>query len=271
MVRSRGKLLAALLNSKVAAWFAFHGTASFGSERPEVKQSGSIHLPFPAADDLPEPDRAQIAAARLVAVVDREIHRANQVFAMDGGDNKLLSEIDKWAYEYFCLSQDEIILIDDMIDRIIPAVEPHEGSFPELWKAPTEAERREYAASLIGSVDDWLQPGTQLQANLEARNADLGVLRLSFNGGGRPKPYGEEGNFLVSDALSRIMRHIHQPMAGNFQLMPDLRLFIDKDLYLVKPMQRRFWLRSTALADADAIAGDLQQAIELDARSASSG
>ena len=55
--RTKGKLLAALLNSRVAAWYAFHGTASFGSERPEVKQSGLVHLPFPSPGDLPEPAR----------------------------------------------------------------------------------------------------------------------------------------------------------------------------------------------------------------------
>jgi hypothetical protein len=268
---ARGKLLAALLNSKVAAWYAFHGTASFGSERPEVKQSGFVHLPFPTAYDLPEPERAWTAAAKLVAVIEGGTGKADAPFAMDSSEDTLFSEIDKWAYEYFCLSQDEIILIEDMIDCVIPAVQPHQGSFPELWKVPTEAERRQYAASLIDSVADWLQPNTQLHARLEASNADLGVLRLSLNGEVQPKAYAEESNALVSDALSKIMQHIHQPIAGNFQLMPDLRLFIDKDLYLVKPMQRRFWLRSTALADADAIAGDLQQAIDIDARRASAG
>ena len=266
---ARGKLLAALLNSKVAAWYAFHGTASFGSERPEVKQSGSIHLPFPTADDLPEPKRARAAAAKLIAVIDREDRKANEPFAMYVDDHTLLSEIDKWAYEYFCLSEDEIILIDDMIDRVLPAVQPHQGSFPELWKAPTQVERHQYAASLINSVNDWLQSGTQLHASLEASNADLGVLRLSFNDNEQQENYFEKANGLVNEALSKIVQHIYQPIAGNFQLMPDLRIFIEKDLYLVKPMQRRFWLRSTALADADAIAGDLQQAIELDSRRAS--
>ena len=42
--------------------------------------------------------------------------------------------------------------------------------------------------------------------------------------------------------------------------MPDLRVFVGNCLYLIKPMQTRFWLRSTALADADGIALDLQQA-----------
>lgn len=99
-----------------------------------------------------------------------------------------------------------------------------------------------------------------------ASKADLGILRLLLDGAAQLNAYSEESNFSVNDLRCRIMQHIRQPIAGNFQLMPDLRLFIDKDLYLVKPMQRRFWLRSTALADADAIAGDLQQAIDIDAR-----
>ena len=47
-----------------------------------------------------------------------------------------------------------------------------------------------------------------------------------------------------------------------FQLVPDFRLFTGKSLYLVKPLQRRFWLRSAAIADADAMAMDLQDAVQ---------
>lgn len=263
--KTKGKLLAALLNSRVAAWYAFHGTASFGSERPEVKQSELLHLPFPSTTDLPEPRRAEGAAEKLIAVIDREMARLSAPLTSDQ-DDAILTEIDKWAYEYFCLSKDEIILIEDMLERILPAVQPHHGSFPDLWKPPTEHEREEYAATLVRSVDDWLRDGNRLGARLEAKSADIGVLRLSLNGADQPEAYGEENGVALGDALSRIMQHIHQPIAGNFQLMPDLRVFIDKSLYLVKPMQRRFWLRSTALSDADAIAADLQHAIDLDAR-----
>jgi hypothetical protein len=264
--KAKGKLIAALLNSRVAAWYAFHGTASFGSERPEVKQSELLHLPFPSSGDLPEPKRAEAAAEKLIAVIDREVARLNAPLAPDQDGSATLSEIDKWTYEYFCLSGDEVILIEDMIERILPAVQPHQGSFPDLWKPPTELERQEYAATLVRSVDDWLQDGNHLHASLEAKNADIGVLRLALNGSDHGTAYNEEDSVLLGDALSRIMQHIHQPIAGNFQLMPDLRVFIDKSLYLVKPMQRRFWLRSAALSDADSIAEDLQHAIDLDAR-----
>lgn len=264
--KAKGKLLAALLNSRVAAWYAFHGTASFGSERPEVKQSELLHLPFPSLADLPQPRRAESAAQKLIAVIDREIAQINAPLTPDQDDGATLSEIDKWAYEYFCLSEDEIILIEDMIERILPAVQPHQGSFPDLWKSPTEAERREYAMTLIRSVNDWLQAGNHIRASLEAKNADIGVLRLVLNGTVHRQSYDEDGGVLLGDALLRVAQHIHHPIAGNFQLMPDLRVFVGKNLYLVKPMQRRFWLRSTALSDADAIAADLQHAIDLDAR-----
>ena len=96
---------------------------------------------------------------------------------------RLLLEIDRWAYEYFCLSEDEIILIEDMIERVLPAVQPHQGSFPDLWKAPTELERCAYATTLVRSVNDWMQSGTRLHAQLsKQRNADIGVLRLNING-----------------------------------------------------------------------------------------
>jgi hypothetical protein len=264
--KTKGKLIAALLNSRVAAWYAFNGTASFGSERPEVKQSELRHLPFPSFGDLPEPKRAETAAQKLIAVIDREIAQLNAPLTSEQDESATLSEIDKWAYEYFCLSDDEIILIEDMIERILPAVQPHQGSFPDLWKPPTQHERQEYAATLVRSVDDWLRGENHVHARLEAKNADIGVLRLALNGTEQRQVYGEEDSVMLGDALSRIMQHIHQPIAGNFQLMPDLRVFIDKNLYLVKPMQRRFWLRSTALSDADAIAADLQQSIDLDAQ-----
>jgi hypothetical protein len=264
--RSKGKLLTALLNSRVAAWYAFHGTASFGSERPEVKQSELLHLPFPTINDLPEPRRAEAAAQKLIAVIDREIGNLSAPFSLGNNDDAVLSEIDKLAYEYFCLSNDEIILIEDTIEHIIPAVQPHQGSYPDLWKQPTEAERQEYAKTLMRSVDDWLTTGTHLHANLEAKNADLAVLRLAINGADKQPAYVEHDNILLSEALSRIMQHVHQPLDGNFQLMPDLRVFIGKNLYLVKPMQQRFWLRSTALSDADAIAADLQHAIDIESR-----
>jgi hypothetical protein len=262
----RAKLLTALLNSRVAIWFAFHGTASFGSDRPEVQQAELLRLPFPSAADLPEPEKAEKAAQELVALIDEATEDAKKVLVFERPESAVLARLDKLAYEYFCLSDDEIILIEDAVDKVFPAVQPHEGSHPEIWKAPAESERREYAATLVGSVHDWFKNGIRVGARLEACSADLGILRLALDKESGDNIYKEETGAPLDEVLNRISHHIRQPLDGNFQLIPDLRVFVGRCLYLIKPMQLRFWLKSTALADADAIAIDLQDAVELDKR-----
>jgi hypothetical protein len=251
----RAKLLTAYLNSRLAIWYAFHGTASFGSDRPEVAQAELLRLPFPAAADLPDRTGAETSAKALVAIIDKALADLQRPFALTQEQTDVLRTIDRLIYAYFGLSDDEIALVDDTIDYILPALQPHEGHFPALWRAPDDGERGVYARVLANSLKDWLRGESEIGTKLMARGADLAVLRLKL---GDASAYEEDDNGELTAVLGRLAEHINQPLDGNFQLTPDLRVFVGDCLYLVKPMQRRFWLRSTALADADAIALDLQ-------------
>jgi hypothetical protein len=237
-------------------WYAFHGTASFGSDRPEVQQADLLRLPFPSPDDVPDQAAATQAALELIAIVDDARERSNEPFSMQVDDSEILRTIDRLAYRYFCLSSDEIALIDDTVEAILPALQPHEGHFPKLWGPPDEPQRAQYAHTLSASLGDWFK-GKKIDTRLVARGADLAILRLQLGG---HEDYAEDAAGELSDVLEQLAAHIHRPLDGNFQLMPDLRVFVGNCLYLIKPMQTRFWLRSTALADADGIALDLQQA-----------
>ena len=73
----RAKLLAALLNSKLLFWYAFHSTSSIGSERPKVHQDQLLDLPFPAPERTPEPQRSLNAAKELIALIDGAPGRLN--------------------------------------------------------------------------------------------------------------------------------------------------------------------------------------------------
>jgi hypothetical protein len=77
------------------------------------------------------------------------------------------------------------------------------------------------------------------------------------------KDYVEERTETFENIISRLAEHIRRPLDGNFQLLPDLRVFVNTNLYLIKPMQMRFWLESTALADADAVASDLETVADI--------
>lgn len=251
-----GKLLTALLNSRVIFWFAFHGTASLGSDRPEIQKSELIRIPFPMADQLPEPARARKAARKLISIVDKALEQDE--FALSSGPDTIFEDLDKAAYDFFCLSPEEITIVEESIEYIFPAVQPNRGSFPEIWKATTEKERALYAQALVGALGDWFEGDQVVNVRLEAHNNDLAVLRLTLSPKNKESSYTERGDPAVRDLLADLFSNMHQPLPGNFQLMPDFRIFQGNDLYLVKPMQRRFWLRSSALADAHCVALDLQ-------------
>lgn len=259
----RAKLLATLLNSRVAIWFAFHGTASFGSDRPEVAQADLRRLPFPMPEDLPEPERARQAAEQLVAIVDKwKSLDDDGTFLRPEVTEEDLRHIDALVYAYFGLSSEEVALIEDTVEVILPALQPHEGHSPLLWSQPTAAQRKAYAETLSMSLSPWFR-SSGLSVALVARNSDYAILRLRLDTAGHYTE-AEDGDF--DAVLERLGDHLHQPLDGNFQLTPDLRVFVGESLFLIKPLQLRFWLRWSALGDADEIALDLQQVLETSER-----
>lgn len=261
----RGKLLTGLINSKVAVWFAFHGTSSFGAERPQLQQEELLLLPFPQADDMPDKERARSAAGDMVAIVD-EIIRTQS----DALDADIFEDIDRIAYDFFCLADEEILLIEDTVQHIIPAVHPTQSNVPEIWGACTLDDRRDYAHALVRRMSDCFEDGYTVAVRLEAQNEDLAVLRLTLQRKHEAEEYYEKGSSSVSAVLADISAEMRRPLAGNFQLMPDFRLFSGNHLYVVKPTQKRFWLRSAGIADADEIALDLQDALAVSADRAAS-
>ena len=255
--RRRGMLLAGLLNSKLMLWFAFHGTSSFGADRPKVHQAELLYFPFPGLGDVPDPERSRSAADELASMVEEEVRLADQALGRQRNERDLLRRIDDLAYDFFCLSEGERILVEDTVEHTIPAAQPTPGRSPAIWQHSTASDRRTYARTLADSLADWLAGDCAVGTRLVARNDDLAVLRLSLRNAASRFDYAEDDDGSVTAALSRLAEHIHQPLPGNFQSMPDFRVFVDRDLFLVKPTGKRFWLRSAALADAHAIALDL--------------
>ena len=260
----RAKLLTALVNSRIAVWFAFHGISSFGAERPQVHQDELLVLPFPLPDDLPEKARSRAAADKMVSVIDEMMRSSGDPFgSIDGA---VFAEIDRLAYDFFGLTDEEIILVEDTVAHVIPAIHPARNSVPEVWRSPTWEDRRRYAHALLRRMSDWFEGDYTAAARLEAHNDDLAILRLTLQREHEASEYHEVKSSRVNNVLADLAAQVGRPLAGNFQLLPDFRLVTGDHLYLVKPAQKRFWLRSAAIADADAIALDLHDAAAVSAR-----
>ena len=216
-------------------------------------------------EEVEPPDiRALIERGNLLPGLWERTLRARDFFTVDPDDpgaQAVFAEIDRLAYDFFGLTDEEIILVEDTVAHVIPAVHPSRNSVPEVWRSSTAEDRRRYAQALLGRMSDWFEDDYMVAARLEAHNEDLAILRLTLQRKHEAAEYHEVESSPVNHVLADLSAQVRRPLAGNFQLLPDFRLVTGDHLYLVKPAQKRFWLRSAAIADADAIALDLQESL----------
>ncbi len=248
------KVLTAVLNSSLAAWVYFHDTANLGADRAKVHQGELLKLPFDAPRNMPDPARAVIAEEQIVQLVDREIANADNLLSVQ---SNLLAEIDQLVFDYYGLGAHETALIDDTFHYIIPAMQPRRSAgLQKIWACSRHEHRADYAAMLRGALAPcFRQP---IQVSLVAKSGDVAILKLTINA--TSSEYREEASSEFGEFLHSIQADLPVRLPGNVQVVPDLRFVIGSDMYLVKPMQLRHWLRSTALADAEQIAAEFTAA-----------
>ena len=254
--KDRAKVLAAMLNSKLMFWFAFHSTASIGSERPTVHQDQLLDLPFPTPDDLPEQQRAHSAAAQLVAVMDEAQERLDDPLQPPNLLSDLLGRVDDLVYDYLGLTKQEVLLVEDTIKYVAPSIQPTSSSRAAIWRPATKRDRRAYASVLRYNLTDWMEQGNSVNVSVIARDDDLTVVRLRLCTTAARRAYDEE-HLALGKALKTVADAMDTPLPGNIHRLGNLRVYSGDDLYMVKPNRMRFWTRSAARADAEEIVIDL--------------
>jgi hypothetical protein len=133
-----------------------------------------------------------------------------------------------------------------------------------LEHAPAVRHRSAYAAMLCEALEPWLLK--PVSATLAAKSGDIAVLKVSLGNEQNASAYSEAAGTEFDQFLKSVTQSLSDALPGNVQLVPDLRFVIGGDMYLVKPIQLRHWLRSAALADAEQIAAELSAAFARDSK-----
>ena len=253
--RSRAKVLAAMLNSKLMFWFALHASSSIGNVQRKIHQDQLLQLPFPAPADVPEEHRAQSAAARLVTLMDEAKAELGKPLHAPNLMGDLLLQVDALVYDYFCLTEQEILLVEDTIKYTVPSIQPTSSSSVPIWQQTVEKDRRAYASVLTSSLTEWMEPDNGISVTLIARSRDLAVVRLRLCAADRVAY--EEQQIKLGEVLSTVANAMDTPLPGNLHRLGNLRVYAGDDLYMVKPNRMRFWTRSAARVDAEQIVADL--------------
>ena len=258
--RKGAKLLAALLNSKLLFWYVFHSTSSIGSERPEVHPGQLIDLPFPAPEETPEPQRSLSAAKGLIALIDGAPGKLGRPMKQSDVLDRMLDDVDRLAYDYFALTEREILIVEETWKYVVPALQPRPSAFPriQIWRPPSAKERREYAQVLTSSLDDWTEAGSRVSVALVAKSHDLAVLRLRLCSTKDWAEYTEEPNE-IGTLLADVARESGAELPGNIHQVSNLRMYAGDDMYMVKPNIMRFWMRTAAHDDAEQVVVDIEE------------
>ena len=256
------KFLTLLLNSSLVAWFLFHHSSNIGMERDKVHQEQLLDIPYPAIDDFANRNYAEEAFNDAINLMDRLISQKDELLKNDVASYR--SDVDQIIYRYFGLSESEILLIEETLNHIIPSMQPNAGSktVPSLWMDTSEKDWRAYSENLSVALSKWLEEPYQAVSELVGTSSDLVVIGVRITNEKNGKMFSVRNHNELDTVLQKIWQSLPEGISSNFQLIPDLRIFFDDVLYMVKPRKKRFWLGSAALADADAIAADLLSLME---------
>ena len=253
---NRAKFLTAVLNSSLAAWYYFHTSANFGADRAKVHEKQLLELPFPLPEDLPDPKGAQQAQDKIVALIDTLLAHKDAALVDPGWLQPSIEHANALVFQYYGLTKDEQTLVEDGMRAIIPSMQPRRGENTPLMQNSSQESRAEYVKTLIAALTRWMKPGFGVNARQIEGNSPWMVLELTLQAG-TPALHIDSQKPSLEQALRRVMAALPMTMSRNVTLQPDLKVFIEDALYIVKPRSMRYWLRSTALNDADEIAGDL--------------
>ncbi|KMO22857.1 HsdM family class I SAM-dependent methyltransferase [Methylobacterium indicum] len=250
-------LLSGILNSSLTAFQFALGGPTWGLERPTVEPHDLLSLRIPYF--------SEVSDDRIRAVIDAE-----RAVASAPERNDLLAALDHAVYELYDLEPEECVLARDSIDRARYLIFENRVERGRFVAPPAQAQLRAYAGQLATVVNAYLR--ARGERHLEALIYPQSMTATDWAGGipgvaavrfvmakGAPG-----SNAVVHDGKAEDLETLAAALRGQFEtdIPPylnerrQLRIYGDKDLYVLKPAEVRYWTCTAGLNDADVILAD---------------
>ena len=235
-------LLVGILSSSLVSWYFLMTASNFGVWKRSVRVSDVKSLPVP---DL-EWAMSTSAGGRVVDLV-RKFH----VQPPDAGDWNVLDRAVFDLYEF------------DEEDRIIA----NDGRLRATWqwKAGRSAaakhvesrQLREYASAFLLSMDAWLHAANERRFRAEIFDtgsaSPVQVVRFALEDHPPPSQIVVRNDLSLPRVLADIDSRLGTTIAKELIGTRELRIHAPREVVIVKPAARRFWLGVAGLDDARAV------------------
>jgi hypothetical protein len=252
--------LAAYLRTPLAKYLMFHTSSNWGIYRPEVHVQEVLRLPMLVPDGHEDPAYARVIISEVARVVDEATRTASANYLMRANVvTNATQTIEPLVYKYFGVQPSERLLIDDTLNVIIPSVQPTRSrAFVPTMTPVADEGLATYKDRLCETLSQWSRATNNLAGRV-ARSRKLGIAMAVIERTDRPAtavvPHGVDDMDLLAvlDTLQKALPGTRRTI----DFVRGLMIFHGTNLYIVKPDSWRHWTQSSALNDADEIAGRL--------------
>lgn len=257
------KFLAIYLRSDLVRYFVVMSQYSVLVAQDRITLKDMKSLPFVPPAHHPNPDRARAILADVAqAIADL---RVCDVFEQERRYKELRPKLQSLIYQYFGLSHSETLLVQEVVRDVIPSIQPRGFSRlrTELQEDAALDKLSDYAEALRAELAAWRDATSghgEFDVSVQAATAGQGrfaVVRVDLvasPGNAKVAPVAEADK-AVQATIRMLQNRQLLPMqvTSNIFLAADVVVLVDSSAYIVKPMQRRAWLRRSALQDANRI------------------
>jgi hypothetical protein len=173
--------------------------------------------------------------------------------------NTLRCKFEPLIREYYNIDEYESMLIEDTLALAVRSFHPRYSTTDIPTLANVSKETSQVYTQTLCEMLNHFGKGSQFKVNGRViKGNPYSVVQVTL-------AESIDKNIPVitaSDALKKTFKLMEphlQRKQGRFVFCQNLKVFDGDDLYLLKPMQMRFWSHTAALNDADEIAGSIIQ------------
>lgn len=263
------QFVAVYLRSSLARYFLMMRCWKMLCERNGVHLKDVESFPFFVPEDAPDPE----ISANALAAVSRNASALASLPELEQRNRyaELRPQFDEAVFNYFGLTPEERTLVRETVEVLMPSIRPR--AFRSLdtpaQRIATPSNVSMYAEALAESLTSW-RNRTHGRGHFEinvlasdaSRAGSSGIVRISY----QEKPTRDPGvETTINDDLVLVtLAELRASGLGlvslgdSLSLIPDVHVWFDRSIYLVRPLTRRSWTVRQALRDAEYIVRTVQ-------------
>ena len=234
-----------IINSSVSSYFLFITASSWGIERNKIMTQDLTLLP------IPNPNELESEKSNKLLEIESQLRQCND----ETEEKKLKQQLDEAVFDIYNLNQQERILVEDMTKITIDWYMNREESTAII--KPKFSQLEAYANSLISVIQPFLNTLNERKIVAEifdVGKAPLQIIKFSIISASSSKNTVEKISAQeLEPLLKSIAQKLPEQIADRIYTKRNVRIYLENEVYIVKPAKLIHWSRSAGLNDADII------------------